>query len=316
MKFLVLGGSGMAGHVIASYLYERGHTVDTLSRTACHIGNTIIGDARNFEWLGGVIVRNRYDIVVNAIGSLNQFAESDKANAVLLNSYLPHFLVDMTCELPTRVFHMSTDCVFSGNRGGYSEADWPDGQSFYDKSKALGEFTDDKNLTFRNSIIGPDRSANGIGLFNWFMKQNSAVDGFTKTIWSGVTTLTLAQAMERAAVQGLRGLYQLTNSMGISKYELLLLFNQYFKHPALRICPVEGPRQDKSLLNHRKDFSFAVPSYETMVREMRDWIIQHSEWYPHYKFGVGDKEHAKVEIDDGDGNAARNYSLVGNYKEM
>ena len=83
---------------------------------------------------------------------------------------------------------MSTDCVFSGRRGGYTEKDFRDGETFYDRSKALGELEDDKNITLRNSIVGPDINPNGIGLFNWFMHQKDQVNGFSNTMWTGQTT--------------------------------------------------------------------------------------------------------------------------------
>ena len=101
---------------------------------------------------------------------------------------------------------MSTDCVFSGKTGGYDESSLRDGETFYDRSKALGELENQKDLTFRNSIIGPDLNEEGIGLFNWFMKQTGEINGYTKAMWTGVTTLTLAKAMESAVQQGLTGL--------------------------------------------------------------------------------------------------------------
>ena len=75
---------------------------------------------------------------------------------------------------------MSTDCVFSGEKGNYLESDFPDGKTFYDRTKALGELNDDKNITLRNSIVGPDIKASGIGLLSWFMKQSGTINGFTK----------------------------------------------------------------------------------------------------------------------------------------
>ena len=92
---------------------------------------------------------------------------------------------------------------------------------------------DDKILTFRNSIIGPDLMKEGIGLFNWFMKQTGKIEGYTGAIWTGVTTLTLAKAMEAAIRQNLCGLYNLVNNTSISMFELLSLFNMYCK-----LCPV------------------------------------------------------------------------------
>lgn len=282
MKVLILGGTGMAGHTISIYFKEAGHEVTAFSRSKVDYCKNINGDITDFENLKKIINEGQYDAIINAIGILNQDAEGHKSNAVLLNSYLPHFLSDTTKEMKTRVIHMSTDCVFSGKTGGYSEASFRDGKTFYDRSKALGELENNKDLSFRNSIIGPDMSERGIGLFNWFMKQEGQINGFTKAIWTGVTTLTLAKAMEQALKENLTGLYNLVNNETISKYELLKLFNKYLKDGQIEILPSDNLSLDKSLINNRTDFSFKVPSYETMVAEMKEWIDNHKDLYPHY----------------------------------
>ena len=282
MKVLVLGGTGMAGHTISMYFKEAGHDVTAFSRSKVEYCNNINGDITDFQNLKKIIIEGQYDAVINAIGILNQDAEDNKSNAVLLNSYLPHFLSDTTKDMKTKIIHMSTDCVFSGKAGGYSETSLRDGETFYDRSKALGELENSKDLTFRNSIIGPDMSERGIGLFNWFMKQEGQINGFTKAIWTGVTTLTLAKAMEQALKENLIGLYNLVNNETISKYELLKLFNKYMKDNEIEILPSDKLSLDKSLVNNRTDFLFEVPSYETMVAEMKEWIDSHSEFYSHY----------------------------------
>ena len=282
MKVLILGGTGMAGHTISIYFKEAGHDVTAFSRSKVDYCKNVNGDITNFENLKKLINEGQYDAIINAIGILNQDAEDHKSNAVLLNSYLPHFLSDTTKEMKTRVIHMSTDCVFSGKTGGYSETSFRDGETFYDRSKALGELENSKDLTFRNSIIGPDMSERGIGLFNWFMKQEGQINGFTKAIWTGVTTLTLAKAMEQALNENLTGLYNLVNNETISKYELLKLFNKYMKDGQIEILLSDNLSLDKSLINNRTDFSFKVPSYEAMVAEMKEWIDNHKDLYPHY----------------------------------
>lgn len=282
MKLLILGGTGMAGHTISIYFKEAGHDVTAFSRSKVNYCKNVNGDITDFKNLKKIINEGQYDAIINAIGILNQDAEDHKSNAVLLNSYLPHFLSDTTKEIKTRVIHMSTDCVFSGKTGGYSETSFRDGETFYDRSKALGELENNKDLTFRNSIIGPDMSERGIGLFNWFMKQEGQINGFTKAIWTGVTTLTLAKAMEQALNENLTGLYNLVNNETISKYELLKLFNKYMKDGQIEILPSDNLSLDKSLINNRTDFSFKVPSYETMVAEMKEWIDNHKDLYPHY----------------------------------
>lgn len=282
MKLLILGGTGMAGHTISIYFKEAGHDVTAFSRSKVDYCKNVNGDITDFENLKKLINEGQYDAIINAIGILNQDAEDHKSNAVLLNSYLPHFLSDTTKEMKTRVIHMSTDCVFSGKTGGYSETSFRDGETFYDRSKALGELENSKDLTFRNSIIGPDMSERGIGLFNWFMKQEGQINGFTKAIWTGVTTLTLAKAMEQALKENLTGLYNLVNNETISKYELLKLFNKYMKDGQIEILPSDNLSLDKSLINNRTDFSFKVPGYEAMVAEMKEWIDNHKDLYPHY----------------------------------
>ena len=274
MKYIVLGAGGMAGHMITHYLLEQGEEVEGLEKRELSYCKTYSMDVTHFDKLQKIIEENNYDIIINCIGLLNQNAENNIDLAILLNSYLPHFLAKVTKNMETRVFQMSTDCVFSGKRGHYTENDFPDGETIYDRTKALGELNDEKNLTFRNSIIGPDINENGIGLFNWFMKQNGEINGFEKSIWTGVTTLTLAKAMHKASYENLTGLYNLVNNETISKYELLCLFNKY-TNKGLTINKVEGVILDKSLYRSRNDFYYSVPSYEQQIKEMIQWIQNH-----------------------------------------
>lgn len=282
MKFFVLGCNGMAGHTISLYLHEQGYEVLGFDRTESKYVKSIAGNAFNTEMLKKIIEDGNFDTVINCIGILNQFAEQSKALASFLNSYLPHFLVECTANTDTQVIHMSTDCVFSGKRGSYTEDDFQDGETFYDKSKALGEICDDKNITLRNSIVGPDINPNGIGLFNWFMRQKSEINGYTKALWTGQTTLQLAKTMEAAARERAHGLYNTVPDYSISKYDLCRLFNKYMRHDELKINPVDGVNADKSLKRTRFEFTYLIPDYETMVREMAEWIINHKNMYPHY----------------------------------
>lgn len=273
----------MAGHLISLYFKEKGHNVVGFARSESKLlDSTIIGDASDMSLIKGMLEDGDYDSVINCIGLLNQFAESNKAMAVLLNGYLPHYLVDVTSDMKTKVIHMSTDCVFAGNDGPYYEDSLPNGTTFYDRTKAIGEFNNDKDLTFRNSIIGPDIKESGIGLFNWFMKQAGHIGGYTGAIWTGVTTYTLAKAMEVALDENLTGLYNLVNNESINKYDLCSLFNKYFRNGELVINPDGKLQLDKSLRRRRNDFSFNVPSYEQQIAEMREWVENHKNIYPHY----------------------------------
>lgn len=282
-RILILGSIGMAGHTITLYFKERSYDVTAYSVTPFLYCDNIIGNAFETENFRSMISNGKYDVIINCIGLLNQAAEESHSNALYLNSYLPHLIADTIKDKKTKLIHMSTDCVFAGNTGPYYENSLRDGATFYDRSKASGEVDDDKNLTFRNSIVGPDMNKNGLGLFNWFMKQEGTVKGFTCALWTGVTTLTLAKAMEKAIEENLCGLYNLVNNVSISKYDLLVLFNKYFRNNSLTILKNDDLKLDKSLRNTRKDFSFVVPPYEQMVQEMKAWVDAHSNLYPHYQ---------------------------------
>ncbi|MGO4972117.1 SDR family oxidoreductase [[Clostridium] aminophilum] len=282
MKVLVLGCNGMAGHLISLYLKEQGHDVLGLARTKSKLVDSVAGDAMDAAFIKDLVGINKFDSVINCIGLLNQFAENNKAGAAYLNGYFPHYLAQLTEGTNTQVIHMSTDCVFSGKRGQYTEDDLRDGETFYDRSKALGELEDDKNLTLRQSIVGPDIKASGIGLLNWFMQQKDSVNGFTGAIWTGQTTLQLAKTMEAAMKERAHGLYNTVPESWISKCDLLKLFNKYMRNNEIEVIPVDKMATDKSLKRTRWEFDYKVPNYEQMVSELAEWMKEHRELYPHY----------------------------------
>lgn len=282
MKFLVLGSNGMAGHTIGLYLMERGHKVTGLARHRSGLLPTLLGDATDKNLIKSTLEVGSYDIVVNAIGILNKNAEQNKSRAVLVNSWLPHYLADVTEGMSTRVFQMSTDCVFAGNDGPYSEGSLPNGRTFYDRTKALGELNDRKNLTLRNSIVGPDINKNGLGLLNWFMLQEGTVNGYRNAMWTGMTTLELAKAMEACAEEGTTGLVNMVPEGNISKYDLLVLFNKYFRSSRLDVIPFDNEPIDKSLIRTNFSSSFRPEPYEKEIEELALWVHSHRQLYPHY----------------------------------
>jgi dTDP-4-dehydrorhamnose reductase len=285
MKILVLGAGGMAGHVTSLYLREQGNEVDTLSARNKLDDKTYLVDVMDLESLKKILSAKKYDAIINCIGLLVKQSEERKDLSTFINSFLPHFLEQYCKESTTRLIHLSTDCVFSGKNPPYKEDSPYDGELFYDRTKALGEVINNKDLTFRMSIIGPDMQAQGIGLFNWFFKQTGEINGYTTAIWNGITTIELAKGIQAALEQNLTGLYHLVPEKNISKYDLLNTFKVIFKRNDITINPTENVALDKTLVNTRHDFSFEVSNYETMVREMKKWIESHTDHYGHYTQG-------------------------------
>lgn len=269
--------------MVSLYLSEQGYEVEGYARRKSSLVNTIEGDARNTELLKETIQKGNYRAVVNCIGVLNRSAENDHEAAVYLNAYLPQFLARVTEGTCTQIIHISTDCVFSGSRGGYVESDHPDGELFYDRSKALGEIVNTKDVTFRMSVIGPDMKKDGIGLVNWFMQQKGHVKGYKNAIWTGQTTFQLAKTIENAAIQCVHGLYNMVPEESISKYDMLQLFNRYLRSDPVEVVAEENFKIDKSLRRTNYElFSYKIPGYEQQIKELGGWMRQHKELYPHY----------------------------------
>ncbi|MWV46844.1 sugar nucleotide-binding protein [Paenibacillus sp. HJL G12] len=272
MKLLILGGNGMAGHMLVDYFQRQGkHQVFYTTRDQRSPGGLFL-DVSESCMVEKVLEIVRPDIVINAIGVLNQFAEEDRINAYHVNGFLPHRLRRAADVLGSRLIHISTDCVFEGTTGGYEEDDEPDGTSTYALTKALGEVRAPGHLTIRTSIIGPENRSHGIGLMHWFMSQKGAVSGYRNVLWNGVTTLELAKAIDELMCSSVSGLMHLAHPVPISKHDLLLLFQEIWKVHAVTVEPAEYPKQDRTLVSSRTDVHYNVPHYRDMLKELERWM--------------------------------------------
>ncbi|WP_062351972.1 dTDP-4-dehydrorhamnose reductase family protein [Bacillus kwashiorkori] len=283
MKLLVLGGKGMAGHVIADYFSKQKNfhvkytTRDILNHESVYL------NATNFYSIKKAIYENQPDVVINAIGLLNEEAEKRKLEAIQVNSLFPHHLVELLNQYNGKLIHISTDCVFSGrvdsesndcrNQGRYSETDLTDGATVYAKTKALGEIIDNKHVTIRTSIIGPELK-DGIGLFHWFMNQKGEIKGYKNVLWNGVTTLQLAKSIHEIIENKMSGLFHLTAPEIISKYDLLKMLQVVFRKDDVTIQQDGEIKLNRTLRQTRPNWTFQVPSYKQMLQELYDWMKQ------------------------------------------
>ncbi len=270
MKLFVLGCNGVVGHAVAAYFKEAGHEV-------------ICSNDATEASLKGFITEQKFDAVINCTAIVNQAAEEDKAGAAYLNAYLPHLLESLTAGTKTVVVHRSTDCIFSGAKGQYTLDDMPDAKSFYARTKAVGELVNEKDITIRVSLIGPAQDKEDGSLLNWFLNQKGEVKGFANAIWTGLTTLEYAKAIESLLKQKAHGVFQAAPNAVISKYELISLFEKYF--PGDRnIIKIDNKRVDKSLVPFWADYDIQVKGYEEQIMEMKQWIEQHPNLYPAYYY--------------------------------
>ncbi len=275
---LILGSSGMLGHVVTKYFEEKSYDVYNLSHRIKIDERTEIMDVANFSEFDKYLNKLKVDVIVNCIGILNEDAENNPDKAILLNSYLPRFLEKKYMNTKVKIIQISTDCVFSGKTGNYTEDSFRDGDSIYARTKTLGEINNNKDLTIRTSIIGPDINEDGIGLFQWFMNQKGTICGFKNAYWTGVTTIELAKGIEILIKNDVAGLYHFVPNEKISKYNLLNIIAEIFNRN-ITIIPKEDYYVDKSLINTRTDFKYVIPTYREMIEEMKSWIDKNPQLY-------------------------------------
>ena len=282
-KILIIGANGMAGQLV--YLYfknQKNYKIFTLARTEKFFKIDFKIDVKNKNEVTDVLNTIKPNFIINLVGVLNTNAEKNPENAIWINSFFPHFLAKVATEIGSKLIHISTDCVFNGKKGNYKENDVKDGYGIYAQSKSLGEINYSNHITLRTSIIGPDLNKNGIGLFNWILKNKKDIVGYSNVFWGGITTLELSKAIDFVINNNPRtNLVHVTNNLKISKFELIRVINSVFNLNLNLISETET-KYDKSLVNTSEIFNYKVPSYDKMVKELFHFIKINKSFYSNY----------------------------------
>lgn len=278
MRVLIFGGDGMLGHQLLRHLSARHEVCVTLHRPIGDYPRALFPAANA---LGSVDVRDsdavrraltvfRPEAVVNAAGIVKQRndAAAEAANYEI-NAAFPQRLAGFCREAGVYLVHFSTDCVFSGRKGCYTEADAPDPVDLYGRSKLQGEVTGPGCITLRTSMIGPELSRK-TGLLEWFLAQKGRAPGFRRAVFSGLTTPEQARIVDRMLAQNTKksGLYHVSGE-AINKYELLRLIARHFGL-ATTVEPDDALVIDRSLdsTRFRADFGYRPPSWDVMIAEL------------------------------------------------
>lgn len=280
MRILIIGGDGMLGHRLLQHFSSQHDTFVTLRKTlgeyANHglfnAANTVDGiDVRDFDAVRRALNWSRPAAVINASGVVKQRAEAkDAIPSIEINALFPHRLALLCADHGARLVHMSTDCVFSGRKGGYHEDDVTDAYDIYGRSKLLGEVAEAPGITLRTSIIGRELSRK-TGLLEWFLAQRGRrIKGFRRAIFSGFTTHEMARIIDRVLTGPgpAHGLYQVS-SAAISKYDLLCGIRDRMSLD-IAIDPDDEFACDRSLdsTRFRRDFAYTPPSWAAMIDEL------------------------------------------------
>jgi len=271
MKILILGASGMLGHMVSYYFKKKYHSDIVLcsrSKTEINTLDEILINITEYseKQLSILIEQHRPCKVINCIGITNIKTSNEKLN--LVNTEVPKFLTKILNNKNdgSKLVHISTNGVFSGERGNYTEADKPDAIDTYGKSKLNGEVYSSPHLTIRTSIIGPQLKSSS-GLLEWFLKQENEVKGYTHVKWSGVTTLECAKFIGWVINNDLNGLIHLFSEK-ISKYNLLNIVKEVYGKN-IKINPDDSIKLDQTLNTSRLDVNYNTPSHLKMLNELK-----------------------------------------------
>lgn len=283
MRILVLGASGMLGNAMIRVLSEKADwqvhgTVrsesskrffrDDIAKKLCSGV-----DVEQHDSLVQAFTLTRPDVVINCVGLIKQLSDAeDPLQAIPINSLLPHRLARL-CELAgARLVHMSTDCVFAGDRGEYRESDPSDAKDLYGRSKFLGEVAYPHAITLRTSIIGHELQSTH-GLVAWFLSQSERCNGFTRAVFSGLPTVALAQIVRDVVIPRpeLHGVYHVA-AQPISKYDLLKLIADVYGK-MIEIVPSDKVVIDRSLNadRFREATGYAAPNWRELIELMHSY---------------------------------------------
>jgi len=290
MRVLILGGAGMLGHRLWQVFRERFETYVTVRKPVYVYRRFGIFDEKRM--IGGLDVQNmdiviqafqgvRPDVVINAVGIIKQLKEAqDPTVSIAINSLLPHRLANLCSACGARFIHISTDCVFSGRKGSYTEEDVSDAEDLYGRTKYLGEVGTEGAITVRTSIIGRELETTS-GLVEWFLSQEGKkVQGFTRALYTGFTALALADVLMDVMVNqvDLSGVWQIS-SEPIAKYDLLTLIRDEYKLH-IDIEPYDEFVCDRRLdsTKYRNTTGFVPPPWPDMIAAMQRDPTPYNQW--------------------------------------
>lgn len=266
VKILIVGSSGMLGYAVSSYFKTNDYDVVELSRNEFDIANDSMDKFESY--LNGV------GAVINCAGVIKPtIAKNSIENVLKINSLFPRNLAKVCNKRDIKCFHITTDCVYTGKKGKYSEEDYFDADDLYGLSKNAGENKD--CMVLRTSIIG-EENGQSRSLLEWAKSQaGKEVNGFTNHLWNGVTTLYLAEIIENILTRDLfeKGLFHVHSPNTVDKFQLLQIFNRVY-NLNLKINPVEAKEAvDRSLASiYDLTKKVSIKTLEQQVIEMQEYF--------------------------------------------
>ncbi len=284
MKILILGGEGMLGHELLLSLSQRHSVKATVRQSPLAYAQFGLFNETNTYFDVDVLDQNNLmqamvdfqpEAVINAVGIVKQrHLAKESIPSLEINALLPQRLSLICRAIGARLIQLSTDCVFSGKKGFYTEEDKPDPEDIYGQTKLLGEVNNQHAVTIRSSIIGLELTRK-TSLIEWYLAQKGEIKGFRKAIYSGITTMEMSRLIELILTRhpDLHGIWHVA-SKPINKFDLLNVLNARLQRDDIKIIPSDELVCDRSLCGDKftKLTGYKPPTWDQMLTELAERI--------------------------------------------
>jgi dTDP-4-dehydrorhamnose reductase len=275
IKAVIIGAAGMVGHVLFHELRKKNIDIIGITRRKTEADMIQLDLYTQFDRVKQFLLENRFDIIFNCSAILVNQSNLNKLQAVYINSFFPHWLIDLFKNKKTKIIHLSTGGVFAGNDEFYFENNSLSPQTFYGITKAAGEFENNKDLVIRSDFWGPDIKQEGTGLFNWFLNQNGSIKTYKTVFFNGISNIEFAHIILNL-IENI-GIIHLGTDEVISKHDFLEKIKKTFNLKNITLIPEDVPEKKiflKTLRNSKR-----INNYDTMIKEVHQYLRENFYLY-------------------------------------
>jgi dTDP-4-dehydrorhamnose reductase len=275
MKIAIIGATGMVGHILFHELQKRNIDVVGIGRRKVKENIMKFDLCTDWNRVKYFLCNGKFDIIINCSAILVKDCNINKQQAVYINSLFPHSLVNLFEKSNTKIVHLSTGGVFSGNDEYYFENSPLSPQTYYGITKAAGEFSNNKDLIIRSDFWGPDNKKNGTGLFNWFLNQEGAVTAYTNVFFNGISNIELARIVLHVIDHN--NIIHIGTAKKISKGDLLKIFKEVFNYEKVTLL-YNNTIYKNVILKSRETLPY-INDFYSMVKNTRQYLIDNKQYY-------------------------------------
>jgi len=275
MKLAIIGATGMVGHVLFHEFQKK--NIDVVGIGRRKIEKDIINYDLYTDWdqVKSLLKNGKFDIIINCSAILVNESNINRLQAVYINSFFPPLLVDLFKNTNTKVLHLSTGGVFSGNEDYYFEDSSLSPQTYYGITKAAGEFNNSKDVVVRSDFWGPDNKKDGTGIFNWFLNQKDTVTAYENVFFNGISNIEFSKIV--LDLISYSGIVHIGTSEKISKCNLLEKTIKIFNISNLSLLKNDTIRKIV-YLKSKKELP-NINDYDTMIKDVYNYLQNNKDYY-------------------------------------